>query len=476
MCIICVSTATVATLLAPAQQPVHINTVVKESYVQEFYSTKKSDYKFTNKSCLKSELNKVKGNTICLQNGKVYRWATKKSNVANTPKVETINYSAPSQPSANIETCKIVEKTKNRISIGPSMLPTGFPRHTIAQKIGTVKWALIPLDFSDLPGEPDFKSRIDDQMKLTSEWFDTVSEGKFKVEWVVADKWVRLPNTTSNYQIGNSVNLDKAPNGPKLFHDAMTESDKVFNFTGIQTVNFILPKGQNFIQESSQGFPWDAAVKNFATNEGSISSYSIPGKIFDTNPRVYWSYWAHEFGHAMAMPHVGNSRDPNPFLGLDLMANQEGDSRELSGWLRFVAGWLDDEKVYCQELSTLKNNDITLVPISGSDNGIKMVVVPVSATKTVIIESRRENKFSCKMPSRRNGILVYTYDASLMHGEDFLKPVFPEGRADENTSNCLVVPYPNPILYKGQKISVEGISIEVIDSLNYDKIKISKNS
>jgi hypothetical protein len=177
----------------------------------------------------------------------------------------------------------------------------------------------------------------------------------------------------------------------------------------------------------------------------------------------------------MAMPHVGNSRDPNPFLGLDLMANQEGDSRELSGWLRFVAGWLDDEKVYCQELSTLKNNDITLVPISGSDNGIKMVVVPVSATKAVIIESRRENKFSCKMPSKRNGILVYTYDASLMHGEDFLKPVFPEGRADENTSNCLVVPYPNPILYKGQKISVEGISIEVIDSLNYDKIKISRN-
>jgi M6 family metalloprotease-like protein len=416
----------------------------------------------------------------CIKSGKKLAWnkgvSTKKTSSSKTSKIETINYSAPSQPSANIETCKIVEKTKNRISVGPSMLPTGFPRHTIAQKTGTVKWALIPLDFSDLPGETDFKSRIDDQMKLTSEWFDTVSEGKYKVEWVVADKWVRLPGKTSDYTISQSVNLNNAANGPKLFKDAMVAADPSFNFTGVQTVNFILPKGQSFILESSQGFPWDEAVKNLVTNEGSVSSYSIPGKMFDSDNRQYWSYFAHEFGHAMAIPHVGSSREPNPFLGLDIMGNQDGESKELTGWLRFVAGWLDDEKVYCQELSKLNNTDVTLVPLSGTGNGVKMVVVPISETKAVVIESRRETKFSCMMPSKRNGVLVYTYDATLMHGENFLKPVTPLDRAIEYSSNCPVVGYPNPILYKGQKISVEGITIEVIDSLNYDKIKISKNS
>jgi hypothetical protein len=63
-----------------------------------------------------------------------------------------------------------------------------------------------------------------------------------------------------------------------------------------------------------------------------------------------------------------------------------------------------------------------------------------------------------------------------MHGEDFLKPITLEGRSNESSSNCLVVPYPNPILYKGQKISVEGVTVEVVDSLNYDKIKIVKNN
>ena len=474
MCIICVSTIGIASLLAPAhvttevpvQAPIQITTVVQQNEVQEYFSK--------NTVCSKSNVNKVKGNTICLKVGKTFKWTTKKPSSGKTPKTESMNYAPPSQPSANIQTCEIKEKNKNRETIGPSMLPTGFPRHTIAQKTGVVKWALIPLDFSDLPGDADFRSRIDDQMKLTSEWFETVSEGKFKVEWVVADKWVRLPNPTNDYKIDRSDNLDRVPNGPKLWNDAMTQSDKVFDFTGVQTVNFILPKGQNFINETSQGFPWDAAVKNLVTNEGSVSSFSIPGKFMDYEKKGYWSYFVHEFGHAMALPHIGSSREPNAFLGLDIMSNQDGESRELSGWLRFVAGWLSDEKIYCQELSTLKSTDVTLIPLSQSGSGIKLVVVPVSETKAVVIESRRENKFSCQMPSKRNGILVYTYDATLMHGENFLKPLTFEGRAIESSSNCMAQPYPNPFLYKGQKITVEGVTIEVIDSLNLDKVRLTR--
>jgi hypothetical protein len=80
------------------------------------------------------------------------------------------------------------------------------------------------------------------------------------------------------------------------------------------------------------------------------------------------------------------------------------------------------------------------------------------------------------MPSKRNGVLVYEYNPTLMHGEDFLKPVTPLGRYSESSSDCLVSPYPNPILYKGDRVTVEGMTIEVVDSLNYDKIRISKAS
>jgi len=466
MCVLCVSTITAVSLLVPVQAA----TVVENKNTQQYQSI--------NKSCIKSNLNKINfdNDTICLKNGKTYKW-TKIKNVSKPKPItnQSIIYQAPSQPSANIELCKIKEDNSNRRRFDNS-LPTGFPASTFpfATKTGTVKWALIPLDFPDLAGEANFRSRVDEQMKLTSEWFDTVSEGKFKVEWVVLDKWVRIPNPTSEYTIDKSDNLERVPNAIKLWNNAMTESDKVFDFTGIQTVNFILPKGQDFVQEGLQGFPWQPEVKAVVTNEGSVSSFSIFGKHFDKLNRKYWSYWVHEFGHAMALPHVGSSREPNPFLGLDIMGNQDGESKELSGWMRFVAGWLDDERVYCKQLSDLESTEITLVPLNDANNGVKMVVVPLSQTKAIVIESRRENKFSCTMPSKRNGVLAYIYDATLSHGENFLQPISTGRWALESSSDCPVTPYPNPILYKGDKISVEGVTIEVVDSLNYDKIKISK--
>ena len=51
-----------------------------------------------------------------------------------------------------------------------------------------------------------------------------------------------------------------------------------------------------------------------------------------------------------------------------------------------------------------------------------------------------------------------------------------EGRPDERSSKCQVSSFPNPLLYKSEKIDVEGVTIDVLDSLNYDKIRISKKS
>ncbi len=390
------------------------------------------------------------------------------------PTNPSVSYPAPSTPSSSVELCKMKENNSNRNN-SAFVLATGFPGNTsLATKSGTVKWALIPIDFPDMKGESNFKARVDSQMKQLSDWFTIVSGGKFKVEWVVADNWVTLPGNSSQYAIPQSVNLDKAANGPKLFKDAMTAADPVFNFSNIQTVNFILPAGQKFIGESSQGFPWDSAVKEMTTNEGKISSFSIPGDFFDQLNRQYWSYWAHEFGHAMGVAHIGSSRDPNPYMNLDIMGNQDGYAKELSGWIRFVNGWLDDQKVYCQEFSKISSTELSLVPLSDPTDGIKMAVVPVSDSKAIVIESRRETQFACSMPSKKNGVLVYLYDATKSHGENFLSPVSPTGRSNESSSNCPVVPYPDPLLYKDQKITIEGVTIEVLESKEFDKIRITR--
>jgi M6 family metalloprotease-like protein len=398
----------------------------------------------------------------------------------------TDTYFSPSEVSDDIEGCKIKEVNMNGPRNGKSgpdgasiKLPSGFPSVTPSTKsFGSVEWALIPIEFNDFKGEANFNSRIDKQMALLSEWFDSVSEGKFKVEWVVAKEWVTLPGKAQEYALEKSVNLGDAANGRKLFTDAMQAADPTFDFTGIQTVNFILPKGQTFITETSQGFPWDKAVIDLVTNEGAISSFSIPGLFMDQVGREYWSYWAHEFGHAISLAHVGRSRGSlPPFSPFDIMGSQDGSTRELSGWLRFVAQWLPDEKVYCKRFENLNSQSLSLVPLNSKAEGLKMAVVPVSNSKAIVIESRRFTKFSCGIPTK-NGVLVYVYDANLSHGEDFLMPVYPSGRLKENHNSssvpCNSEPFADPLLYQGDKVTIEGINVEVLTHGNFDQIKISK--
>lgn len=475
MRIMFISTITAVSLLSPIAPAVEKNVV---------------SYEFTNKPCSRSNVNKIVNDKICLPNGKVYRWAIKKefkptpvftpitipTPMETTKPIKNITYTPPSVPSDNIELCKIKEVSNSR-----GMTGAGFPEwNTLTLSKGTVKWALIPIDFPDLRGEKNFRSRVDDQMKLLSEWYSTVSEGKFNVEWVVQDKWVTLPGMAKDYIIPTSVNLNNAANGPKLFKEAMDAADKVFDFTNIQTVNFILPSGQTFMGEGSQGFPWDQAVKDYVSNEGKISSYSIPGEFFDLPGKTYWSYWAHEFGHAIGLPHIGASKgDTPPFNALDLMGGQDGPSRELSGWLRFYARWLPDEKVYCKESNNLKSVELTLIPLSETDLGIKLAIIPLLGSKAIIIESRRVTKFSCTTPTLRNGVLVYIYDAKLGHNENFLIPVTPKGRQSEDDScgelNNRSDLSKDELLHKGDKVTIDGITIEVILHENkLDIINISR--
>ena len=176
-----------------------------------------------------------------------------------------------------------------------------------------------------MPGEKDFRSSMDTQMNLLSEWFDNVSEGRFKVEWVVSDKWITLPGISTDYTLTKGIN--STPGGVKFFRTAMATADPTFDFTNVQTVIFILPANQNIASEGENGFPWEQHVKDYVTNEGRISSFSIAGKYQTKNNKSLWNYWAHEFGHSIGLPHVGgNGPERAPYGDWTVMADQDGSN------------------------------------------------------------------------------------------------------------------------------------------------------
>lgn len=379
------------------------------------------------------------------------------------------SYSNPTVPSLAINQCEIVEQSKVR-----NDLPTGFPRvKSRTPDRGTIKWALVPVDFADLPGDKDFMSRMENEMKLAAEWIETVSEGKLMIEWVVAKDWITLPGVSTDYKIPFSEDITKSPEVAYFWKQAIPAVDPYFDFTGIKTVNFILPKGQKIIPESGQGWPWDAGMKTNPTKEGTIDSFTILGAVFELPGTTYWQYWAHEFGHAIGIPHISQNRVWRQSPALDLMGNDNGPSKELSTWLRFVQGWLDDERVYCQDKVSLKSTDVTLVPLNQSKPGIKMAVVKLSSTKALILESRRVTKFECVTESYREGVLAYIYDATLGHFQDFLVALEPAGRPLEKTA-CRSPDTTDSLLRTGDQVTVDGVTVEVLQHGTYDVVRIFK--
>jgi hypothetical protein len=389
-------------------------------------------------------------------------------------KFSDVSYRQPSQPSQDINLCKIVQ-----INHQQGELKTGFPSPIPSYKgAGTVKWALVPIDFVDLPGEANFLDRVRPEMQFASDWADATSESKFKIEWQVHEKWVRLPGVSSDYSIPPESNGGfVAPAQQQFWQKAIVEADKYVDFTGVQAVQFILPAGQQVVKYGIKGNNWYDVVKNYTTGEGSkIDLFSIPSTINDepNSGRNYWSWWMYHFMGGLGVAKYGGSTATELHTYL-IQGSTEG-ARELGGWLRFLVGWMPESRVYCRQSSNLTSLELTLIPLTDNKSqGIKLAVIPLSETKALVLESRRESKFSCTTPTERNGVLAYVYDSSLGHMSEYFTAVSPAGRANESYS-CYASQSRDLLLHEGDKITYQGISIELLAHGSFDQIRLTRTS
>ena len=121
--------------------------------------------------------------------------------------------------------------------------------------------------------------------------------------------------------------------------------------------------------------------------------------------------------------------------------------------------------------------EITLAPLSGTEAGLKVAIFPLSPSKAIIVESRRVTQFSCTTATPRDGVLAYILDLSLGHGQDFLFPLESNNKKDVEESFCSGIrkgPSPNQLLYEGDSVTYEGMTVEVLKSSNFDRVVITR--
>ncbi len=391
-----------------------------------------------------------------------------------TTTLPKVTYYPPTNQSDSLDYCKLEDKSYQRNN-WPNSIFSAWPVVTGNLSLtGVHKIAMIPLHFSDLPADKEPLSRVRDQMKKFTDYYFTVSGGKVRFEWVTSESSILMPGISSSYYQHES-------NGNNNFASiALAAADPYFDFTGVQTVAFLLPKDQRIIRVSLQGF-YKLNVRNpFQTNESSILNYMLPGNYFDAQGKDYFSYWAHEAGHMFLLPDLyiqpwlpserpGWENSPGPFNGWDLMANQDGPSRSTSMWTRWLAGWVDDSQVWCNKISNMKNSTFMISPNESSFEGIKVVMIPLSSTKSIVIESRRETQFNIDDARLDEGLLVYEVDTTYGHGDGMILPL-------RNTSFLQFPgnpPYLDALMKVGETLVYQNLSITYTSKNQWDTFTVS---
>jgi len=368
----------------------------------------------------------------------------------STLEVESVA-SEPPMTAAPIDACKLQPFAFTNVGLG---LPN--PSHKLPS-LGEVKTIVLFADFLDVPASQAPQTLFSLVSPDAETFFYKMSYGR--MNWTLEPHfvWLRLSQPSAFYGDG----IRSYEGHLRFIQEAVTLADTDVDFSTADSVVVMVPPEATAIgygpalgANPGEGYTTDGKV----FSNGVTSGADMPG----------WGYlWLnHETGHIMGLPDLYsyqfdpvNYDDQHRFAGgFGLMGYIDGLAPEFFAFERWQMGWLDDSQIVCQ---TEAEGTITLAPIETA-GGIKAVMIPVSESKVVVVESRRPAGYDASIP--KSGALVYTVDTSIFSGEGTLvvHPIF------ENDPYR----YKSPLAL-GEMVTVDGVTITVISAdANGDAVQV----
>jgi hypothetical protein len=347
----------------------------------------------------------------CIKSGKKLVW---NKGVAVAPKPTPTPTPTPTplstfednfrKVSAEISECKLNE-TKN--FTGGSK---GFPLRSSLSPLGSMKIAIIPVDFANAQGVGNPGSMFADDLVQIKDWANYFSRGKMQYEaQLVSQDWVRAPRGAEWYVC---VECQKGATSEKQSQSAGVQEiinlvDAKYDFTGVQFIYFVFPAEA----ESKYGTSLILRGSTFTTKAGSqiMATYGeMAGRAFPNNRDKIWDHLIHEILHYQGL--IGHG----PINGSDLniMTNQWGESKAVTSWESFLAGWFGKDEVVCIDKNAITESVfITMSSLDDYGKEPQSVMVKLSAEELLVIEKRSNGKFSNFANSREyrnlNGFTAY---------------------------------------------------------------------
>jgi len=353
---------------------------------------------------------------------------------------------------SSIEACKLQPFAFTNVGFG---LPN--PAHKLPST-GNVRTVVLFVDFDDVPA----LQKPEDVFALVSpnaeKFFYEMSYGR--MNWILEPHfvWLRLSQPSAVYGDG----IRSYEGHLQFIQEAVTLADADIDFSTADSVVVMVPP-------EAAAIPYGPA---FGVNPGE--GYSADGKVFANGvtsgadlPAWGFLWLNHETGHSMGLPDLysyqfdaSNYDDQHRFAGgFGLMGYIDGSAPEFFAFERWQMGWLDDSQIFCLPDG---EQTVTITPVEQA-GGVKAVMIPVSESRVVVVESRRPLGYDAALV--KPGALVYTVDTSISSGNGTLV-VYPILEND---------PYRNlSPLAEGESVTMDGVTVTVLSAdANGDSVQVA---
>lgn len=349
---------------------------------------------------------------------------------------------------SDVKPCKVTDQGLSR------QLAIGFPvPNGRVRSRGVAAVQVVYVQFPGFPPSPTFGdpgSHFARFSGAADAFYREMSYGNLSLNWRVHPTYVQMPQPVENYRITRSGRGDFR----RFMQEAISAADPGVDFSGADIVVIVVnPAVPDGLADVSPAFPlptWSP----FQTAEGPILNGTL---LAGDAHRIGEPILTHEIGHLLGLKDLydlawrpGEPFERQfPFMGhFDYMNFAPSRSREMTGWHRWLLGWIPDSQVTCLTAPGTTNH--VLQAISDGPSGSKLLVAPLSATQVLVAESRRMNTWCAQC---RDGVLVTLIDTAKASGNGPIRIIPNPTGVDPMFSDAFLAPG-NSLTYAGITIAV----------------------
>jgi M6 family metalloprotease-like protein len=323
--------------------------------------------------------------------------------LANVP----VSAFSPSAP------CQLVDQVTPARGLGVE-LSAGFPKVPLRlPSAGTIRGLIIPVSFTDLTSERVPAELFKTTAEGVRDFYFAQSYGALTFDFSITPNWVEMPVSVQRY--GSSQPDGWGWKVNDLLGDVLRLTSDQITYADYDVV-YVLPPETVARTQFGSG---PALPGIHRTTSGVFTSAAAGGwDMFYNNNGPGgngvsggdWKWMAHETGHLFGLYDEDLEHKSQSLGEWGIMAASWSNyAIELGAWDRYLQGWLKEPQIACRQLASLSaaGETITVDPLVGASAGLKSIMIPLSSSKMLVIESRKTMGFDAPLSG---GILVYTVD------------------------------------------------------------------